>query len=550
MRDAAICFTGEESERVGSLFYGRVEANVGLLTAWARYGTGDVLNCVTPTPEDGRKLRELLNHHGLSQRPLVQHDSYVHVLPQRGLGTLFRLDPNLTDMLWARRMYGAERAFSICGLTYTLSSNSVFEWISNLTIAPAWSWDALICISRAARNVVEELCEQWREYFCERIGATRRSPILLPVIPLGINAASIAHDPARRARLRARLGIGEDDVTLLFSGRLSYFEKAHPAPMFVAAELAQSRTKRRLHLLLAGRFPEAAHSDMYRREAAALAPSVTLHFLDGADSELYISARSAADIFFSLSDNVQETFGLTPVEAMAAGLPVVASDWDGYRDTIEDGVTGALVPVIMGQPGSGDWIGTEYYQGKDYYRFLGRVSQRVAADLSVAASVIAALADDPARRRAMGRAGQERVRRYYDWSVVIPQYEELWAELRHRRETAIRTGSILPLAPDPFRLYRSFATASPDHSWTVRLLEGWRARFASLQTDEMALTYAPAVTDAAVLEVTLAQFDQPVPVTIAQVLNDIPSDSHNSTIHLLLWLMKMGILRLVPPRPC
>ena len=40
----------------------------------------------------------------------------------------------------------------------------------------------------------------------------------------------------------------------------------------------------------------------------------------------------------SLADNIQETFGLTPVEAMAAGLPCVMSDWDGYRDTVRDGV--------------------------------------------------------------------------------------------------------------------------------------------------------------------------------------------------------------------
>ena len=45
---------------------------------------------------------------------------------------------------------------------------------------------------------------------------------------------------------------------------------------------------------------------------------------------------AAADVFLSLVDNIQETFGITPLEAMAAGLPVVASDWDGYRYTMRD----------------------------------------------------------------------------------------------------------------------------------------------------------------------------------------------------------------------
>ncbi len=547
MQDAAICFAGE-SERVENSFYGRMAANTGLITAWARYGSGPHLRCVTPTPDDARKLLEILQRHGLDNRPLVRFSSYTHSLPENNVGCLFRLDPNLTDMLWTRRMSGKERAFSICGLTHTLSPTAVIEWMSQLTIAPAQPWDALICTSRAARSLVEDLCEQWREYLGERVGATRRAPVNLPIIPLGINTAPLAHDPAKRARLRARLGIGEGDVALLFSGRLSYFEKAHPAPMFIAAELAQARTDKRLHLLLAGRFPEPAHEDLYRREAAALAPSVTLHILDGADPELFDPARSAADMFISLSDNVQETFGLTPVEAMAAGLPALVSDWDGYRDTVEDGVTGIRVPVLMPPPGAGAWIGAQHYMGKDYYRFLGRLSQRTAVDLHAAAAAIAALANDPERRRAMGQAGAERARRLYDWSVVIPQYEALWAELRQIRERAAPTPSLAPLAPDPFRLYHSFASASPTPAWSMTMMEGWRPRFAALLADELARAHAPLTDDYAGLEQFLIQFDRPAPATIADVQMALPEPARESILHLLMWLMKMGIVRLTPPQ--
>ena len=54
----------------------------------------------------------------------------------------------------------------------------------------------------------------------------------------------------------------------------------------------------------------------------------------------------AADIFLSLVDNHQETFGLSPVEAMAAGVPVVVSDWDGYRYTVQNGVEGFRIPTL------------------------------------------------------------------------------------------------------------------------------------------------------------------------------------------------------------
>jgi glycogen synthase len=48
-----------------------------------------------------------------------------------------------------------------------------------------------------------------------------------------------------------------------------------------------------------------------------------------------------------MSDNIQETFGLTPLEAMAAGLPVIVGDWDGYKDTVRDGVDGFRIPSLM-----------------------------------------------------------------------------------------------------------------------------------------------------------------------------------------------------------
>jgi hypothetical protein len=62
---------------------------------------------------------------------------------------------------------------------------------------------------------------------------------------------------------------------------------------------------------------------------------------------------SAADIFTHLVDNIQETFGQAPVEAMAAGLPVVVTDWVGFRDTVRHGVDGMLVRTTMASPGEG-----------------------------------------------------------------------------------------------------------------------------------------------------------------------------------------------------
>jgi D-inositol-3-phosphate glycosyltransferase len=80
-----------------------------------------------------------------------------------------------------------------------------------------------------------------------------------------------------------------------------------------------------------------------------------------------------------------EPFGIVPLEAMACGVPVVASAVGGMIDTVVDGVTGLHVPP--------------------------RDPERLAA-------VLRGLLDDPDRRAAFGRAGVRRARRLYDWERV------------------------------------------------------------------------------------------------------------------------------------
>jgi glycosyltransferase involved in cell wall biosynthesis len=73
-----------------------------------------------------------------------------------------------------------------------------------------------------------------------------------------------------------------------------------------------------------------------------------------------------------LSDNIQETFGLTPVEAMACGLPVVISDWNGYKETVDDQREGFLIPTWMPPPGLGEELALAHAMGlASYDQYIG-----------------------------------------------------------------------------------------------------------------------------------------------------------------------------------
>jgi glycosyltransferase involved in cell wall biosynthesis len=182
--------------------------------------------------------------------------------------------------------------------------------------------------------------------------------------------------------------------------------------------------------------------------------------VDGRPADTRFSIWSAADIFLSFSDNIQETFGLTPVEAMAAGLPAVVTDWDGYRDTIAHGVDGFRIPTIAPRAGLGRDLAYHHANGwMGYELYLVSASLMTSMDHRAAVEALTALVMDPDLRRRMGEAGRRRAYAEFNWSVIIPQYQAFWGELAARRQAAQagRSGVNWPRGARPPRRKASVA---------------------------------------------------------------------------------------------
>ena len=457
---------------------GRQSAGAGFIRGFIEHGGTDRLVALVDSQQHFEDFRALAGALDRTGRAIVGAGA-LDRRTLRSAGTVFLPGPGLEREARNRR-FGSERDYSLCGVTHTIATSRVATALGRYLIAPTQPWDALVCTSTAVRDGVERILEQHAEYLARRGGGRFRSPVRLPVIPLGVDCDAYTPGtgdrapgsrPATGRELRDRLGIAAGEVAVLFVGRLSFHSKAHPTPMYMAAARAAERVPgRTLHLLLAGQFPNRGIEKEFREAAARFCGRARAHFLDGSggpQGSLILSAMQAADIFVSLSDNIQETFGLTPVEAMAAGLPCVVSDWDGYKDTVADGETGFRIPTASVPPGAGIDIADRYAAGIDSYdRMIGIACLATAVDVDAGAEAIARLAKDRGLRERQGAAGRERARRLYDWRVVVAAYQELWAELAEIRAggagVALRNHAVEPAAaehPDPFAIYRGYPTA-------------------------------------------------------------------------------------------
>lgn|GEM_PF-60227 len=538
---------------------GRHAAGEGFLEGFVHHSGVDGFYAQTMTPAhfDDFKARiaALDTKSRTSHRVLPGHMMAGSIPPILSLPS-----PVLGPLAWRRRT-GATRAYSVVGVNHTIASDTVMANIGELMTAPLEEWDALICTSNAVKATIEGVLERWGDYLMQRNGGQPQCRLKLPVIPLGVDCAKFTSNDKDRAVLRQGLGIGKDDIVVLCMGRLSFHAKAHPLPMYIALEEAAKRAGVRVHLIQAGWFSNGAIERQFKEGIKAFAPSVNAIFLDGRDSKIRFRIWRAADIFCSLSDNIQETFGLTPIEAMAAGLPVVATDWDGYRDTVRNGLDGFLVPTWMPSAGAGQDIAlvpeldiVTDQRDVAYNHYCGHVSQATAVDINVAISAFEALFKSAEKRRTMGAEARKRAAEDYDWSVVIRRYQALWAELSSIRAVANEAAPLgnrptAPLRDDPFRTFAAYPTHQLTESTLIEALpDANRARIDTIASYEMNGFARATLPDAN----TLAGFLTALAagkVSVAVLLKATPRDQHAKAERGLVWLAKVGLVILHSTEP-
>ncbi len=152
-------------------------------------------------------------------------------------------------------------------------------------------------------------------------------------VPSGIDMTMFVHDPADRAAIRAEYGIKSDDLLFVSVTRLDPIKGNHVLVEAFASVVSDLPSVR---LLIVGSGSEEAKLEARVKELGLEGKIIFAGYRPRVESFL-----SAADVFVLASLN--EGMGRSVVEAMAAGLPVIASSTGGVPELVDDDVEGYLV---------------------------------------------------------------------------------------------------------------------------------------------------------------------------------------------------------------
>ena len=231
-------------------------------------------------------------------------------------------------------------------------------------------------------------------------------------VPCGVDIQALR--PGCRAQARQRLGLPADEFIVLQLGRLVPRKGIDNVVRALAVlrgldPMVQSR------LVVVGggsREPDEAVTPeigRLRRLAQSLGVATQVQFAGRRERDELRDWYLAADVF--VTTPWYEPFGITPLEAMACGTPVIGSAVGGVRHTVLDGVTGYLVPP------------------RDPVRLATRLRE---------------LQRNPQLAAALGRAGVQRVRAQFTWDQVALRLAHEYAAVQRPHTATVAAAPATP----------------------------------------------------------------------------------------------------------
>ncbi len=522
----AILFYADTLEAMGNpqTIKGRSIANHDFILALARFRPEWTITLIVSSYAE--KDYVLQQFQSLTQKiNLVILSDLKNFLTENHIDILHILSPNLYRCLYVRNSL-ADYHIPVSGLTHSLGHDPFLEHIQlNLRFKPD-STDFLICTTPTAKEVIGRM----QQVFLDS------DPQLLPfktkVIPLGIDVSKF-FTPSK-INIRQTLNIGNQENILLYLGRFSYFTKVDLLPLLLIFKKALGQSSKKLHLILAGATGDEKYTELLNQAIEDYGLKGLVSIVPNPTEDLKMALYQGSDLFLALNDNYQETFGLSVLEAAASSLPVIASDWDGYRALIKQGQTGYLIKTL-GAPHI-DFLQEVAPLQLDSLNHVA-FSQAIATDFEDYAKAICDLIDDEPKREQFSQAALIHAK-LYDWEYIINQYDELWSFMARQAQLKNKKEAPAQVVLDYCKVFANYSTNQISGT-TQFLISDLGGECLKGQIPLRVYDVVSTFIDTSLVQQILQYLQKPV-----SVKNTIDHFQKETTVihYHLLWLYKYGFV--------
>jgi len=323
-----------------------------------------------------------------------------------------------------------EKNLPITNITLSMSHQMILNTCFSIMIGNCiQDYDSLICISKQAQTNLKNLFSLAKEEIKNLTGLEKEIPSNTPCISLGIFTDEFK--PRNKKDLRAKLNFPIDKKILLYVGRLSHYDKSDLFPILSAFKKYISTIEDKPLFLIIGDNKEFDYAQMLKIFIKNLDIEKNVCVMENIPSSEINNYYSLADIFISTSDTLTETMGLSILEAMSSGLPIIASDWSGYKELVEHGKNGFKVSTYWQEMDNNFLnVTAEIYDPLTQF-YLG---QSTAINTEELFYYLDLLLTDEKLREEFSQNSRNLALEKYSWQIIIKQYENLWSELIEKAE--------------------------------------------------------------------------------------------------------------------
>lgn len=363
--------------------------------------------------------------------------------------------PQLSLLAYIRSQF-ASRILPITCMEYGFSFQSfLLEAVAHLLLIPTYPCDALFCATHVAKQATYNLLEHLSSLLQSHFGFQQIPKFQLVVIPHGVPSDLFL--PRERDHTRKLLELPLHKTILLYLGRIDPYSKSDLFPLLQAYRKVWQKHTDKVLLLLVGPVNERylPHLEAIRHELGL--PPQSLQLRTNTAKGCVPLYYAASDVFVSLSDTLQENFGLTPVEAMASGLPVVVTDWAGYRESVLEGETGFRIPTFWGASDECLNLWAPFYDWSIDHFYVG---QSVGIDHDKLVKSLMLLVENESLRRQMGERARAHAMAEYSWEGSVKLFWDFWKQLAKEAESLKETqpANYALLQPHYYEIFGCFAT--------------------------------------------------------------------------------------------